>query len=76
MRSWTKEMSVGMIDGTYKKVIRDRGGLVDPATEQARMDLDDRYYGIHEKAVKVMPDGVTEVTPYFVPTPVVDLERD
>lgn len=67
------ELSEGMTDGKYKKVINARGGLVDAATQENRVDLDDRYYGIHEKQVKVTPDGLLHATPDFVRTAVVDI---
>lgn len=72
-RSMTADLNEGATDGKYKKVIRDRGGFVDPATTKARLDLDSHYYGIHEEQVKVRPDGKIVTTPNFIRTlPVTD----
>jgi hypothetical protein len=69
-RSMNLSLSEGSTDGKYKKVIRDRDGVVEPATYESRADLNDGYFGIHEKKVKVAPDGLLHATPNFVPTPV------
>lgn len=68
-RSMNAELSEGMTDGSYKKVVQNRGGVVSPKTYEARGDLNDAYYGIHEKAAKVLPDGLVHSTPYYVATP-------
>ncbi|NIY68012.1 hypothetical protein SMALB_6090 [Streptomyces malaysiensis] len=65
----TGEINEGITDGTYKKVVRDRGGLVEATTYAARRDLDDHWFGIHEAAVKQLPDGRPARTPNFVATP-------
>jgi hypothetical protein len=67
-RSMNAELSEGSTDGKYKKVVRDRGGVVEGGTLTERADLDDRYYGIHEKQVKVAPDGLLHATPDFART--------
>lgn len=67
-RSMNAELNEGATDGKYKKVIRARGGAVDPATALDRADLDDAYYGIHEIQPKVRPDGKVVATPNYVPT--------
>lgn len=67
-RSMNAEISEGMTDGKYKKVVMNRGGIVDAGTLRERADLDDRYYGIHEKQVKVTPDGLLHATPDYSPT--------
>lgn len=67
-RGMNKEFSEGATDRKYKKVVQDRGGVIDPATQESRADLDDNWYGIHEKQVKVSPDGLLHSTPDFVPT--------
>ena len=61
------ELDEGLTDGTYKKINRDRGGVVDPATYGARQDLSDIWYGIHETPVKRRPDGPATRTPGSVP---------
>ena len=66
-RGVNNNFSEGSTDGKYKKVVRNRGGVVDPATQEARADLDDVWFGIHEKQVKVTPDGLLHGTPEFVP---------
>jgi len=68
-RSCNRELAQGMADGTYKEVVRDRGGDVETTTWDARRDLSVKGYGIVEKAEKEMPDGIGPVrTPYAVPT--------
>ncbi|MFH9731920.1 hypothetical protein [Streptomyces sp. NPDC017260] len=68
-RSLTGELNQGLIDQTYKTVNRDRGGAIDPATQRARADLNDVWFGIHETPVKQRPDGSAVRTPTYVPTP-------
>lgn len=63
------EMNEGLTDGGYKKISRDRGGSVDPATYAARSDLSDVWHGIHEANSKQRPDGQTVRTPGYVPNP-------
>ena len=76
-RSMNADLSEGLTDGKYKKVhSRERGGVVEATTQQARVDLDDVYYGIHEKQVKVAPDGLLHATPEYIATAVVDRDRD
>lgn len=68
-RNKNAELAEGMSDGLYRKVVTDRGGVVDPATYQARRDLSDIYFGIHETRVKTLPDGTIHATPGYVVTP-------
>ena len=68
-RSANAELNEGMTDGKYKKVIRDRGGFVEPTTHLVRKDLADIWYGIHEEPMKVLPDALHQCTPNFVATP-------
>jgi hypothetical protein len=63
-----------MTDGKYKKVITDRGGVVEGTTYQDRMLLADVWHGIHEAPVKVLPDGLRTSTPNFVATPAARLD--
>jgi len=67
-RSANAELHEGMTDGKYRKVVMDRGGLVEPCTYDARMDLTDGFYGIHEEPLKMLPDGRHCRTPYTVHT--------
>lgn len=62
-------LAEGMSDSSYKKVVQDRGGIVDAATFQARSQLDDVHFGIHEARVKILGDGTSQVTPDFEVTP-------
>jgi hypothetical protein len=73
-RSANAELSEGMTDGKYKKVITDRGGVVEGTTYQDRQDLADVWHGIHEAPVKVLPDGLRTSTPNFVATPPAHLD--
>ncbi|MGW1261142.1 hypothetical protein ACWD7Y_04175 [Streptomyces drozdowiczii] len=68
-RSLTGDLNEGLTDGAYKKVVTDRGGVVEATTYAVRSDLDDRWYGIHEDPVKHTPDGRAVTTPNFVATP-------
>jgi hypothetical protein len=74
-RSALNELEQGMIDGTYKQVSPNRGGDIEPTTHDARRDLDDAWYGIHEALVKSLPDGLASVTPTYQATPEADLNR-
>lgn len=67
-RSMNGSLSEGSTDGTYKKIVRDRENA-EPLTYETRADLNDNWYGIHEKKVKVTPDGLLHATPNFVPNP-------
>jgi hypothetical protein len=59
------EFVEGATDGSYKKVVRDRGGQVESTTFQQRQDLADVWYGIHEQAVKQVGDGTSGSTPNY-----------
>ena len=68
-RSMNASLSEGSTDGKYKKINPDRDGQIDPGTAENRLDLNDQWYGIHEKQVKIAPDGLLHATPNFVPNP-------
>lgn len=72
MRSMNAELDSGATDGTYKKVVRDRGGFVDAMTQDSRRDLHDIYFGIHEKDVKRAPTRGDVRTQNYRPTPEAD----
>lgn len=59
----------GATDGVYKKVVQNRGGVVERTTYASRAALSDHWYGIHEAAVKDIGDGTMHATPDFVATP-------
>lgn len=71
IRSANAELAEGATDGKYKKVIRDRGGVVDSSTYAERVDLADVYYGIHEDLTKTNTDAKPVRTPNTVTTPAV-----
>ena len=73
-RSCNAELSEGMTDSKYKKVVTDRGGFVEHTTYLERQDLHDTWYGIHEEPDKVLPDALLQHTPNFVATPVAQLD--
>lgn len=73
-RSMNADLNEGATDGKYKKVIRDRGGVVTSQLNERR-DLHDLYYGIHETPVKTSPDGLVHTTPNYVPTKPVEQFR-
>jgi hypothetical protein len=68
-RSSNRELEQGMVDGSYKQVIKDRGGEVEQGTWYKRDDLSCIYYGIHEAPVMDAPDGGKFVSPYHTETP-------
>lgn len=70
-RGMNNALSEGSTDGKYKKVVTDRDGVVDPGTYENRADLNDQWYGVHEKRVKVAPDGLLHATPRYTDNPVV-----
>lgn len=72
MRSMNAELDSGATDGTFKKVVRDRGGFVDAATQDSREDLHDLYYGIHEQDVKQAPTRGAVRTQNYRATPKAD----
>lgn len=67
-RSSNAELHIGATEGTYKRVIRDRGGFVEGTTQKERAPLNDTWYGIHETPVKVSGDGIAAPTRDYVPT--------
>ena len=68
-RSANAELDEGMTDGKYRKVVMDRGGVVEGLTYASRECLTDGWYGIHEAQSKVAPDGIRCRTPNTVSTP-------
>lgn len=66
-RGMNNALSEGSTDGKYKKITANRDGVVDPTTAENKADLSDSWYGVHEKRVKVTPDGLLHATPNFVP---------
>ena len=68
-RSANAELCEGSTDGKYRKIVMDRGGVVEDTTYRARCDLTDGWYGIHEAPSKMTPDGMRVRTPYCVSTP-------
>jgi hypothetical protein len=68
-RSQNAELAEGMSDGTYKKITTDRGGPISPETWEAKADLSDAHFGIHEARVKHLPDGSVHVTPDYLTNP-------
>ena len=62
-RSVNIELRQGMTDGAYKQVVKDRGGVVEGGTYDARR-------GIVEEADKELPAALgTFRSPYAVQTP-------
>lgn len=67
-RSVNRELDEGMTDGTYKKVVQNRGGLVEEGFWLARKQLSTKGYGIVESPTKVLANGDEISTPYTVAT--------
>jgi len=68
-RSMNTALAEGGTDGVYRKIVTDRGGVVEATTYLARRDLCDTYYGLHEARQKTMGDGTVHSTPDYVLTP-------
>lgn len=64
-RDMLADLVEGATDGTYKKVVRDRGGVVEDATYQQRQDMSDVWFGIHETDPKNIGDGQRRSTPNY-----------
>jgi hypothetical protein len=62
MRSMNAELDTGIADGTYKEVVRDRGGFVERTTYDSRSSLHDMSYGIHEAPTKEVATKIEHVT--------------
>jgi hypothetical protein len=60
-RSCNAELAKGMTEGSYKQVVKDRGGFVEGTTWEHRKNLSVETYGIVELDLKTCPDGVTDV---------------
>lgn len=52
LRSMNAELDTGIADGSYKQIVKDRGGFPEQATYDSRADLHDMSHGIHEAATK------------------------
>lgn len=68
-RSMNQDLELGMVEGGHKMVVKDRGGVVEPTTCEARQSLSDTWHGIHEAPTMHTPDGLHTHDPYFVATP-------
>jgi hypothetical protein len=70
-RSCSAELTQGSVDGSYKQVVKDRGGVVESATWESRKELSTAVYGIVELAEKMLPatDGGPSRTVYTTDTP-------
>lgn len=69
-RSCNSELDAGATDGKYRKVVNDRGGVVEHTFLPNREDLVGGFYGIHESGTMVRPDGKLCSNPYGIATPV------
>jgi hypothetical protein len=68
-RNMNAELIEGATDGRYKKVVNNRGGVVEPSTYANRDELDDVWFGIHETQPKDVPGMVGYYpSPNYVPT--------
>lgn len=67
LRNMNADLSEGMTDGKYNKMVVDWDGPgpVNAATLRAREGLSDAWYSRHEEVVKVRPDGQTAHTPNY-----------
>jgi hypothetical protein len=54
-RSVNDALRLGVTDGTWKQVVKDRGGLVETGTYDSRRDLSVAVFGIAESRDKEVP---------------------
>ena len=73
-RSCNGDLELGMTDGSYRRIVKDRGGVVESTTWEARANLHDAYHGLHEAPTMHTPDGAHTHSPYYVATPKADPE--
>lgn len=73
-RSMNGDLELGMVEGGIKQVVKNRGGVVEATTWDARKSLNDTWYGIHELPDPHTPDGEHTHSRYFVATPKPDPE--
>lgn len=75
-RSANRELEQGMVDGAYKQVAKDRGGVVEALTPTNLGDLDWKFYGFHEASTMCTPDGQHMTPVYRVDIPAVCSEHE
>jgi hypothetical protein len=69
-RSVNDELEAGATDGKYRKVINDRGGVVEHIFTSDRECLTGAFYGIHEAGQMRVPGGDRSCrNPYGVSLP-------
>lgn len=61
-RSRNGSLADGMTDGTYKKLVRNRGGYVEDTTREAREMLNPDTVAYQETGYKQQPDGTDRYT--------------
>lgn len=64
-RSWNQDMLAGATDGTWKKAVMDRGGIVEPQTSEVRKRMSGVWHGFNETQPKITADGRSVSTPYY-----------
>lgn len=47
-RSMNADLATGALEGSYKLLVRNRGGVVESHASEMREKLDDVWYGFHE----------------------------
>ncbi|KJK56229.1 hypothetical protein [Saccharothrix sp. ST-888] len=62
-RSLRDNLNAGLTDGSWRKGVTGRGGVVEPTTPRIRDQLADTWYGVHEAPVKIDPFGRPVTTP-------------
>lgn len=58
-RSANRALEQGMVDGSYKQYIKDRGGFPEHTTCENLRDLSDTYYGRIQAPMMETPDGLS-----------------
>lgn len=67
-RSMSAELAEGATDGAYRKIAPERSNA-ESTFYEAKKNLPDAFYGIHEKRLKALPDGTVRATPGYVENP-------
>ena len=68
-RSMNADLELGMVEASYKQVVKNRGGIVENTTYEARQNLADIWHGVHECPAMHTPDGLHTHSEYYCATP-------
>jgi len=66
--SMTESLARGALEGSYRLLVKDRGGVVESHASEMRAQLDDVWYGFHEAPTFNVP-GVCKTVGSQYPMP-------